>query len=219
MKRFAAIVCAFAVVPVISARAGMVTMHTAQTDTGNQAYSTVGLQFTVNPGPGISVLQLGIYDSGQNGIAGSTATLSTVLFDATNAALAQVDFTEGDPGSLAGDYRFKSLGTALVLAPGSYTIVGYGFDGLNPEHNSNNGGTGPLFDGGAGLISFAKSVWGGGSDLPTVFPTSPGGYSQVPDYFDGPNMKFDTAVVPLPGAVLLGFLGLSAAGLKLRRFV
>jgi len=32
------------------------------------------------------------------------------------------------------------------------------------------------------------------------------------------SFDFDTSVVPVPGAILLGFLGLGAAGLKLRRF-
>jgi hypothetical protein len=41
-----------------------------------------------------------------------------------------------------------------------------------------------------------------------------GGDLSDPSYSD----DFHTSVVPVPGAVLLGFLGLGAAGLKLRRF-
>jgi len=170
------------------------TMHTANTLTGNQGYSSVGLEFVVNPVTGIHVLDLGIYDSGQDGILGG-GTLSTVIFDAAQTSLVQMDFTAASPGTLTGAYLFKPLPAPLYLAPGTYTIAGYGFNTLNNNHNSWLGGAGPTWDGGTvpggDLISFVKSVYGGGTDAPGVFPTSPGvpaGYRG--DYFDGPNMNF-----------------------------
>ncbi len=195
------------------------TMHTASTFIGNQTYSSVGLEFVVNPVTGIRVLDLGIYDSGQDGIQGSV-TLSTVIFDATQTSLVQMDFTAASPGTLTGAYLFKPLPNPLHLAPGTYTIVAYGFDASNPEHNSYivGSGPGPTFDGGTviggDLISFVKSVYGGGSDAPGVFPTSPGvpaGFTG--DYFDGPNMIF----IPAPGAILLGSIGVGLVGWLRRR--
>jgi len=192
-------------------------MHTANTLTGNQAWSSVGLTFDVNPGPGINVLALGVYDSGQDGIGGG-ATLSTVIFDSAHTPLIQMDFWANSPGTLAGAYLFKPLQTPLLLAPGQYSIVAYGFHlGGNNEYNSNYTHTGgPTFDN-SGLIGFVDSVWGNGTDMPATWPVRSGATSPygVEDYFDGPNMRFEA--VPLPGAVLLGLLGLSAAGWKLRR--
>ena len=207
------VVMALVAVFPMSARAAF-TMHTANTLIGNQGYSSVGLEFVVNATSGIYVMDLGIYDSCQDGILGG-GTLSTLIFDAAQTSLVQMDFTAASPGTLTGAYLFKPLATPLYLAPGTYTIVGYGFNPLDPEHNSYiiGSGPGPTFDGG-GLISFSKSVYGGGSDIPPMFPGTPGvpaGYTG--DYFDGPNMTF----IPAPGAILLGSIGVGLVGWLRRR--
>lgn len=194
-------------------------MHTANTTNGNQAYSSVGLEFEVNAPLGISIESLGVYDSGHNGIIGS-AVLSTVIWDvSTETSLVQMDFTAGDPGTFdaASNYLLKPLTTPLALGPGEYIIASYGFDAFNKEHNKINGGNGPTFNDGGGLISFLDPVFGlladGGDDAPDVYPTI---YEDLhDDYFSGPNMDY-YAVVPVPGAVLLGILGLGAVGVKLR---
>lgn len=211
------VVLAVAVMP-MTAMAAPTAMHTATTTTGNQAWSSVGLQFDVLSPTGIAVSGLGVYDSGSDGILGG-ATLSTVIFDSLQAVLAQMDFAAGDPGMTfdpVTNYLFKPLTSPLVLAPGQYTIVSYGFTSANNEQNMNNGGTGPSFNSGGGLISFVQSVWGTGSDVPPTYPVNTG----APDYFDAPNMLFEavpTAVVPAPGALLLAGMGAGLVGWLRRR--
>lgn len=215
MKRIilALVVCAFVATPAMAD----FWMHTANSSVGNQVYNGVGLRFNVNSQ--INVLKLGIYDSGQDGIqplsTGGDSTLSTVIFDSTLTPVVQVDFTSSDPGTLVGAYRWKTLATPLTLTPGQHTIVGYGFNAGNKEHNMKGGGTGPTFDDGDGMITFIDSVWGSGQgDLAGTYPVYLGGDLGFPlDYFDGPNMAF----VPEPGAALLAIFGLTTAGVKLRR--
>ena len=214
LKFFAVTLAAVAFLAVAPVSQASITMHTATMNVGNQAYSSVGIVFDVNPGPGIEVLELGIYDSGSDGISGGT-TLSTIIFDAAANPLVQMDFTAGDPGTFdpASNYLFRALATPLVLLPGQYVIAGYGFDRANNLHNTNIDGTGDIFDDGGGAISFVDSVWGGGADAPPTYPTNT--YNNGVDYFSGPNMRYE--VIPAPGALLLGSIGAGLVGWFRRR--
>ena len=101
------------------------TLQTANNSVGNQAYSGVGVEFTVNSA--ITVSELGIFDSGQDGLS---TTLTADLFQRTGPSagtvVASTSFSSSDPGTLVADYRFKSI-TPVVLAAGDYVLVGYGF--------------------------------------------------------------------------------------------
>ena len=66
----------------------------------------------------VDITQLGCFDSGSDGIAG---TLSVRLYDITGATpvlVAQQTFTNADPGTLVGGSRFKTLATPLRINPG-----------------------------------------------------------------------------------------------------
>src|SRR5216684_3351695 len=86
--------------------------------TGNQAYSGVGIEFQVNST--ITVFELGICDSGQNGIAASSPPLSAYLFTGTGTVLTSSTFSASDLGTLdpaSGGYRFRSSHIPGALAP------------------------------------------------------------------------------------------------------
>jgi hypothetical protein len=176
--------------------------------TGNQVYSGVGIEFQVNSA--ITVSELGIYDSGQDGIAASTAPLSAYLFTGTGTVLASSTFFNSDPGTLdpaSGGYRFKSI-SSLILTPGLYVLAGYGWTSSDPEHNSNVGGTPDTFNTAGTALTYIGSPFGGGSDPAGTFPTNT--CCGNVDFFSAANIEFTVGTVPEPATwamLVLGFAG------------
>ena len=196
-------------------------LQTANNTSGNQGYSGVGVRFTVNSS--IDVSQLGIYDSGQDGISAGT-TLWASLFSANTwptggILLASQSFTSASPGTLSADYLFKAI-TPLTLLPGDYVLAGYGWVlASDPENNCIISGACETFNNGLGLLTYFGSVYGGGTDAPTVMPyqASPGN----PNYFSAANMVFaataPAAPGPAPEPATLALLGIGLAGLGFGR--
>ncbi len=160
---------AFSVVGVGSAEAAEFQAYSISGGTldGNQGYTgALGNDFDVNSP--IAIISLGVFDDDADGISGS---IDVHIFDLINPVppLASKMITgAGDP--LMGEFRFKDI-TPLILAPGNYSVVAYGFDGTDENGNENVGDIPLVTDGGGGLISFIDSRFGG-ADPTVTFPTS-----------------------------------------------
>ena len=122
-----------------SAAQGYVAYDAPPGTTGNGATPgiVVGNDFRViQP---ITVTQLGVFDSGTNGIQGSTV-LTVQLYERSGrhngTLLDSVTFDAVNPGQRVGANLFKLLPTPLTLLPGNYTIAAYGFDDTEPYGNA-----------------------------------------------------------------------------------
>jgi hypothetical protein len=187
-----------------TAASNAVILQTANNVGGNQDYSGVGLEFTVNSP--ITVTALGFYDSGSPG--GITGPLTADLMTLTGSILASQTFSNESGTLVNGGYLFNSLTTPITLAPGNYYLMGYGPTSYSWEHNSNIDGNPDTFVS-SSLVSFVESVWGGGSDVPGTVPTNTFGPT-APDFFSSANMEFSAAVPESStwAMMIIGFLGL-----------
>ncbi len=146
---------------------------------GTQAYGgALGMDFDVSEA--VDVTELGCFDDGGNGIAaGVTITVQLwsrnqngtpgVTSDDTGAAVLEtLTFTQAAPGTLAGAHRFKPLAAPRTLAPGAYTIVGYGYGAS--ERNGNSASL--ITVAGGGRLAFVGSSRYGTAGS---FPATPDG--------------------------------------------
>jgi hypothetical protein len=199
-------------------------LQSSTATTGNQDYSGVGVRFDVLST--ITVSQLGIFDSGDNGIAAlESAPLSTYLFTSGGAAVASATFFDTSPGTDgAGNYRYKAI-APVDLGPGTYVLFSYGWTydpnaplTSDPLFNCNVSGTcgtaeGSVFNNGGGLLSYGSSVWGSGGDLPGTLPALSSGAT---NYFAAGNMEY-VAAIPEPEIYAMLAAGLGVMGYFARR--
>jgi hypothetical protein len=155
---------------------------------GNQTYGgSLGHDFDVLAP--IVVSRLGVFDSGANGL-GSSLTAELWQRAPSTQRLAGLSFTAAAPGELAAgtSSRFKPLDEAMVLGPGSYTVVAFGYSSNEP--NGNAGAATPLWNtqDGGGLIRFTgTSRYGTAGQFPA---TADGGPA---DRYAGPTFEFSSA--------------------------
>lgn len=191
---------------------------------GNQGYQgSLGLDFRVNTP--IVVYALGVFDHLSNGLFG---TLKVQLFDlsATTSPLAGEVF-DGTAGT-GQAFLFSDLDPAipLVLSPGDYSVVAFGFDVLPsppPPITTNldlnyNTGLDPFdivdANDGGGLLTFLGYRWEASTDI--LFPDA-----NVVEDLDNPDRfgagTFRYKPVPEPGTLFLlgsGLVGLAGLGRK-----
>ena len=152
----------------------MVDANTVGTQTLPNPYA-IGMDFNVLAP--VIITHVGCFDSGSDGINPSS-TLTTQIFNrngATPVVAVGTNFSATDPGALIGGSRFKPLAVPVVLTNGSYSVVGFGYDGNNRNGNlgTGNAKTWSTDDGG-GRLAF---VGGGrfGAVSPGGFPTTADG--------------------------------------------
>jgi hypothetical protein len=191
----------------VTAKADSV-IYSDPADVGNQGYvGALGQDFTVNSP--ITITQLGVFDSGQDGIAG---TIRVAIFSSNGTQVTPtLTFTSTTTGTtLIGGDLFLTLSTPITLAPGSYSLTTLGWGPSDPDGNASctagcNGAAGASFtpptlntDGGA--ITFT----GVGFTSPVLEYVGPVGTYPANQYDAG---SFIVST-PEPGVMLSLMLGL-----------
>ena len=193
------------------------TFSTTGALTGNQGWGgLLGSYFTVTGPQGLTIRDIGVFDSGADGFQSGTTLQVAIFTQAGVQVTATETFTNLSPGSLsAGSYRFKSLPSDLLLPSGNYAIVAQGFNTNDMNYNHKNlSGSSPI---NYGEFAFQGNniVWGGSYyDHPTTL--------QVPVILDdsSPNLYgagVFTVMIPEPGTFALLGLGLAPIALVIRR--
>jgi hypothetical protein len=170
-----------------------------------------GWEFVANRA--ITVTHLGLYDGPNSGtLAGDGFVLQHPigLWDKTDGSLlTSGTIPSGADTELLDGFRYIDLLTPVTLVPNHNYVVGcYSdtwTDGMWTWPQYFTWSADPA-------IEYVSAWWGTGTDL--ALPST-----SVDDgsYRFGPNFQFTDTVVPVPGAVLLGIIGLSCAGWRLRR--
>ena len=177
---------------------------------GNQSFGgSLGMDFNVNED--IRVTQLGVFDSGSDGL---NRELTAHIYDRNNpgSPIATLLFTPGDPGSLDGGSRFKSLAGPLILPAGFQgAIVAEGY-GAGEQNGNTHGGA-------AAWSVFPTSalayVGGGRHGTAGLFPTNLDG-GPINRYAAG-TFRFDVIAVPEPATAMLSVFGVVIICARRRR--
>ena len=182
----------------------IVSAGTAGDQDLSSAHQTLGMDFSVTQP--ISVVSLGVFDSGGDGLKGATAAH---IFDRTSGALlATLAFTPQDAGTLVGGTRFKNLNLPLNLPVGFKGSIVADYLSSPTELNGNKGNNRPnapwRTDGAGGAIVFEGTGRINYSNDPSAFPTVLDA-GPADRYAAG---SFQYLVVPEPGHVALLGLGL-----------
>ncbi len=131
----------------VSGAQALTAYSAAEGTVGNQAFGgSLGMDFDVTSP--ITVNELGAFDSGGDGL---NLEIGVALMRRSDAAVLATLNLIGSDDRLAGGHRMKALDQPLVLPPGGYSIVAWGYGGA--EQNG-NGIAGFSTDGGGGAIQF-----------------------------------------------------------------
>jgi hypothetical protein len=171
--------------PVLGGGAGVHTAYSVLPDTpGNQAYSgSLGMDFIATEE--VRVTDLGVFDDGSDGLSTNLiaqlwqrddkGTPGNFSDDLGTSVLATLTFTPASPGALEGGSRIKPLAAPLVLAPGAYSMVAYGFGASDQNVNQGSAASESLgIDSAGGTIQFVgTSRFGTAGQFPATADGGP----------------------------------------------
>lgn len=163
---------------------------------------TLGWKFSVNES--VSIHALGVYDSGQDGLAGPAQV--GLWLASGSAPLVQTTVAAGTDAALDGYFRFAPV-TETALTPGVEYIVGSHLDG--DVATALFGGNGTV-DPRVTVIDVRYSSFGSGFGFPDITDSGTDGAA-----FLGGN--FQLTPVPLPAAAWLFGSGMAGLGALARR--
>lgn len=178
----------------------------SQRTVGNQGWlESLGMDFDVGAA-GITVTQLGAFDSSQDGFSG---TIMVGIFDRSSAALVGVSASlTGTAQTLVGNQRFFDIAD-FNLAAGNYSIVAVGFSNADQNGNNNFGPPTPTINTG-GLLSFVGSArYQNTGSFALVFPTTAD--AGPANRYDAGTFMF-TSVVPEPSGYALALAAMGVLG-------
>lgn len=122
-------------VATLQLRAQTIAYDVPKGTTGNLAVPEFGVGNDFKVLSPIVISQLGVFDSGGNGIQGGMV-LGVQLYERggrhNGMLLESMTFDAVNPGKQIGGSLFKPLPLPVTLLPGNYTIAAYGFDTNNP---------------------------------------------------------------------------------------
>ena len=152
---------------------------------GNQAHGgSLGHDFVVNEP--VHITELGVFDDNSDGLQSTIVaqlwrrdergTPGVYTDDVGSAILVSMTFTPASSGALLEGSRFKQLAAPLLLQPGSYTMVAYGYSAA--ERNGNAGLPTPpdiweTNSGGGRLTFVGGGRYGGAGAFPATVDAGP----------------------------------------------
>lgn len=193
---------------------------------GNQNFAgLLGQDFTVNSS--VFLNSIGVFNAGATGTISSTLTAALYQLDGLgNGTLVANTLQTFGPSAgntiTAGSFIVKSLtglgvgGSDIVLGPGKYTVVAFGFNAADQNYNSFGVSPSQINVNTGGVLTFSNIRW---NNNPLAIPSSSDSTLNEPGRFGAATFGF-TAVsssAPEPASFGLVALGMGCLGVARRK--